>query len=206
MIAWFVSNCKTTSRREDYVQSLIETVPVDVFGRCGPYHCHPPQSPKCYQTIAREYRFYLSFENSICLDYLTEKIYNILNYDIIPIVMGGSNYTSFIPDGSFINALDFEDPSQLGQYLIYLAKNPKEYNRYFEWKKYYEPAPYVHYACAICEKLHQRQQKPDKLWNNLESWWFEEGHCTSYQSVLHSSPAVDTSETGGGDEISIPFL
>ena len=30
------------------------------------------------------YRFYLSFENSVCADYVTEKFFRILHYNVIP--------------------------------------------------------------------------------------------------------------------------
>ena len=32
----------------------------------------------CFDLVAREYKFYLAFENDICNDYVTEKAYNAL--------------------------------------------------------------------------------------------------------------------------------
>ena len=37
--------------------------------------------------------FYLAFENSKCDDYVTEKFFATAKMDIVPIVMGGSNYS-----------------------------------------------------------------------------------------------------------------
>ena len=37
--------------------------------------------------------FYLAFENSNCKDYATEKFYISLDMAIVPIVMGGANYS-----------------------------------------------------------------------------------------------------------------
>ena len=37
--------------------------------------------------------FYLAFENSKCDDYVTEKFFATSKMDIVPIVMGGSNYS-----------------------------------------------------------------------------------------------------------------
>ena len=53
--------------------------------------------------VAEKYKFYLSFENSFCTDYITEKLWKVLNYDIVPIVMGGGNYTKYAPAKSYIN-------------------------------------------------------------------------------------------------------
>jgi hypothetical protein len=55
----------------------------------------------------REYKFYLSFENSVCEDYVTEKFWKVLDYSIIPVVLGGANYSKFAPTKSYINARDF---------------------------------------------------------------------------------------------------
>lgn len=38
--------------------------------------------------VERDYMFYLAFENSICADYVTEKFFNAMKRDVIPIVLG----------------------------------------------------------------------------------------------------------------------
>lgn len=39
MVAWFVSNCNTSSQREVYVSQLREHIDVDVYGPCGDLQC-----------------------------------------------------------------------------------------------------------------------------------------------------------------------
>lgn len=53
--------------------------------------------------MERDYNFYLSFENSICVDYVTEKFYNALLFNTVPIVYGGGNYSRLAPTMSYIN-------------------------------------------------------------------------------------------------------
>lgn len=60
-VAWIVSHCNTLSRRESYVNEMQKYIAVDIFGKCGDKKCK-----NCYAEIAQQYRFYLSFENSIC--------------------------------------------------------------------------------------------------------------------------------------------
>ena len=71
LVAWFVSHCKTKSDRESYVKELQKYIEVDIY---VPLKCGTKKSPQCYKMLEGDYRFYLSFENSICKDYVTEKL------------------------------------------------------------------------------------------------------------------------------------
>ncbi|KAK7084032.1 Galactoside 3(4)-L-fucosyltransferase [Halocaridina rubra] len=77
-IAWFVSNCKSASGRENLVRSLQQYIPVDIYGECGPYKCKRSEQTHCYEMLEKDYKFYLSFENSLCKDYITEKFFHLL--------------------------------------------------------------------------------------------------------------------------------
>ena len=59
----------------------------------------------CFDLVKKEYKFYLSFENDICKDYITEKAFNALKLDTIPIILSGSNISSSLPPNSVINAV-----------------------------------------------------------------------------------------------------
>ena len=101
-----------------------------------------------------KYKFYLSFENSFCEDYVTEKFFKVLDYKLIPIVLGGANYTKFAPAKSFINPKDFQSISHLAEYIKYLDKNETAYAEYFEWKSYFRVLKYnQHIFCQLCQVL-----------------------------------------------------
>lgn len=72
---------------------------VDVFGGCGK-KCPPKfedgTSGDCKAILGREYKFYIAFENSVCRDYITEKFFVILRYEIIPVVLGGGIYDHYV--------------------------------------------------------------------------------------------------------------
>ena len=72
--------------------------------------------------IASNYQFYLAFENSLCKDYATEKLFRALASDLVPVVMGGANYSNIVPPKSVINVQDFESPELLGKELKRLAE------------------------------------------------------------------------------------
>ncbi|XP_076347597.1 alpha-(1,3)-fucosyltransferase C-like [Tachypleus tridentatus] len=181
MVVWFVSNCKTVGNREGYVSELKQYVPVDVYGLCGEKSCQPRMSKVCYNDVAREYRFYLSFENSICQDYVTEKFFHILQTDMVPVVFGGGNYSELAPPKSFINALEFATPKDLADYLIYLSQNTTEYNSYFRWKQMHAMGGY-HWVCELCRKLHDSTEGPS-TYQEIDKWWKTQASCKSWSKA-----------------------
>ncbi|OXA63890.1 Alpha-(1,3)-fucosyltransferase C [Folsomia candida] len=147
LISWFASSrgCKSQSRREKYVKELQSYIPVDIFGACGPFKCGTQKTMRnpykvehddCYLLVSVAYKFVLAAENSVCEDYVTEKLYNHLKLNVVPVVYGGADYNKYAPPNSFIDASKFS-PKELGEYLLLLDKNDTLYNQYFEWKQNY---------------------------------------------------------------------
>ena len=179
LVAWIVSNCVTFSRREKYVELLRKHVNVDIFGSCGPMKCK--DNNECLNMLSTSYKFYLAFENSLCRDYVTEKFYNALTNNIVPVVYGGANYSHFAPKHSFIDVHDFASPRHLADYLKYLDKNQSAYEEYFEWRKTYTPPSYSPW-CHLCEKLHN-ELLPVKTYNDMHKWWVVESHCGENMAI-----------------------
>jgi hypothetical protein len=153
--AALISNCDyQSSDRNNYLQELNKTMPIRIFGKCGE-SC----PSNCNDFIAKNFKFLLAFENSLCNGYITEKFFNWLNYDIVPVVLGLGDYSYYIPKSAYINALDYESPLELGKYLSFLDQNKTAYNEYFVWKKYiksdYFTKPHHNgFLCEMCIQLH----------------------------------------------------
>ena len=98
--AAIISNCDA-SHRLNYIKELQNYIKVDIFGNCG-RKCpamskvNPKIVDDCKQIISTDYKFYFSFENSICKDYITEKFFSILRYNVIPVVYGGGLYEHYV--------------------------------------------------------------------------------------------------------------
>ncbi|WAR02338.1 FUCTA-like protein [Mya arenaria] len=73
-VAWFVSNCEAANSRLEYAKELGRHIQVDIYGKCGTHKC-PRGKDACLQMLKKDYKFYLSFENSNCRDYITEKFF-----------------------------------------------------------------------------------------------------------------------------------
>lgn len=114
--------------------------------------------------ISSKYKFFLSIENTIMEDYLTEKFWAGFLADTVMVYLGAPNADMYAPaQYSFINVLHFESVESLGDYLLYLSSNPVEYNKYKIWKKSKTVSPfflshvYDNYdnppLCKLCSKL-----------------------------------------------------
>ena len=183
LISWLVSNCNTRSKREVLVEELRKYLPGDkihVYGKCGSMKCSgasPGERDDCWKMLEQKYKFYLALENSICPDYVTEKLFEALKHDIVPIVLGGADYKGF-PPNSFINMMDFTNMSSLAEYLIRLDNDDALYSKYFAWKSKYSvknskfDTNQAH--CDLCQKLHNVGAK--KAYN-LKEWFINEKQC-----------------------------
>ena len=155
LVSWIVSHCRTHSKREHYVKTLQQYIPVDIYGRCGPLNCSRTNR-SCLHMIELTYKFYLSFENSACVDYITEKAWKILAINVVPVVMGGADYKSLLPPHSFIDVRDFRSAKHLAEYLLMLSNNDTLYRKYFEWKQHYDTGRPSFYCqlCAYMNRVH----------------------------------------------------
>ena len=156
MAAWFVSHCRAQSQRDQFAKKLQQYLQVDIYGKCGPLKCSK-KGGNCYSMLERDYKFYLSFENAICTDYVTEKVWNILTLNIIPVVLGGADYKKLLPPKSYIDIKDFSSVKALADYLLMLSKNDVMYREYFAWKANYEVKilSRLDVLCQVCSFLNR---------------------------------------------------
>ncbi|CAD6192266.1 unnamed protein product [Caenorhabditis auriculariae] len=135
--AWFVSHCSTNSRREAFVHELQKHFPVDIYGGCGTLKCQ--RNTLCESMLDTDYHFYVAFENSICKDYNTEKLWRQgFQRTIIPLVLKRSLAEPFVPPNSFLAVDDYKTVEEMAQHMQYLMKNHTAYMEYFEWQKDYK--------------------------------------------------------------------
>ncbi|CAG9860703.1 unnamed protein product [Phyllotreta striolata] len=177
LAAIMISNCRAPNNRLEYVKELQNFMKVDVYGNCGPLKCPGHYSKDC--PLLDDYLFYLSFENSNCEEYITEKLWwNAFNKNAIPVIMGGSteSYKMLLPPKSFVHVDDFANPASLAQFLLRLNKTG-EYMNYYGWKYNFEvlnehgyfQSDVFHY-CRACEALNYNDRSP-KVYTNLEETW-----------------------------------
>ena len=185
LVAWFVSHCQTQSRRKTYVQALGQHVNVHKHGCGGTYRC-PRTKEECYgQLLNDNYKFYLSFENSLCHDYVTEKLWRILELNVVPIVLGNASYSDLLPPHSYIDVRDFASPRHLADYLKLLDTNDALYNEYFRWKaKYVCWEILVGDGCNICRHALAKRGQTE-LFPDIVTAWSKTLNCMDPKDFYH---------------------
>ncbi|XP_069942370.1 4-galactosyl-N-acetylglucosaminide 3-alpha-L-fucosyltransferase FUT6-like [Cherax quadricarinatus] len=191
----FVSNCKDNSGRLKYIEALKKHAPIDVYGKCGSLKCghslythhgYRIDLEPCMQYAGHHYLFYLAFENALCKDYVTEKLYNLLYYPIVPVVLGAADYSTLLPPGSYISAQDYT-PEQLAQKLKYLADHPKEYKAYLSWRHYYQPSTTggSRILCDLCVRLYDNDLYRHKVIDDFYDWYVTQANCNASGTVIN---------------------
>ncbi|BFZ14332.1 hypothetical protein BsWGS_17371 [Bradybaena similaris] len=170
---WFVSNCRSPSRRDVYVQEMQKYIDVDIYGACGRPCAR--SDPSCNNYA--KYKFYLSFENSLCTDYVTEKFFKLFdqNLFVIPVVRGAADFDKYFPNFTYINAAHFKRPKDLALHLKHLASDLETYSKYLEYKDLYVQNTYTSHICTLCSFLHTHNLPITKTYNLKE--WMNDGHC-----------------------------
>ena len=155
-VAWMVSNCGDSSGRLKYARELSKHISLDIYGQCGKLKCRKSKDYSCFDKIEKDYYFYLSFENSICDEYLTEKVWQAMKRYLVPVVLGGANYSKILPPNSYIDVANFTSPKALAGYLKQVAGNMDLYRSYFEWKRHYfvkHESAFETFICTMCEYM-----------------------------------------------------
>ena len=185
MVAWLVSNCITSSRREDYVRELQKYIQVDVYGGCGSLKASVNGSRKFLQILKTQYKFYIAFENSDCDDYVTEKFWDSLSKGMIPIVRGQRvNYQRIAPPNSFVDADIFDSPEQLAKYLKEVSSNVDLLKKYHNWREEYAAEFHMlsadpNWYCNLCEKVHTSPAKTINVYKHFS----EDTRCNVFDRV-----------------------
>ncbi|CAG9827704.1 unnamed protein product [Diabrotica balteata] len=183
LVAVMGSNCGGKNKRWDYVKQLEKHIKIDKYGKCGTLKCPGHFTKDC--PAIDKYLFYLSFENSNCDEYITEKVWwNAFHKNSIPIVMGASvsSYKKILPPNSYINVDDFANPASLARFLLRL-NDTNEYLEYYQWKSHFEvlnehgyfQSNVFHY-CRVCQALNYNDKK-QKVYEDLQKDWNAKNVC-----------------------------
>ena len=136
-VVMFQSSNINRSGRDGFAADLESHIGLDSYGRFlnNKTLAGPDRGAETKIETIENYPFCIAFENSVCEDYVTEKLYDPLWAGSVPIYLGAPNAADFAPAGSFIDVSDFRDARELASYLKHLLETPAEYQAYHEWRR-----------------------------------------------------------------------
>ena len=187
LVLYLHSDCGTPSDRDTYVAELMKHVQVDACGKCLhnkdlPEHLVDPLTMD-HQDLLKlqsQYKFSIAFENAICHDYITEKLWRSLTVGSVPIVRGSPTVRDWLPDDkSAIIADEFSSPKELAEFLKSLDADNDKYEEYLAWKQHgvtnqrlikeMNERGYGHleygddfitgFECHVCNLIHDMQEE-----------------------------------------------
>ena len=175
------------------MKELMQYIDIDSYGQCLNNRKMPDDingflklhSSEYYKFLA-QYKFNIAFENAVCNDYMTEKLFRPFEVGAVPIVMGSPVAKDWMPNEKsavFVN--DFKHPKDLADFVKYLNANDDEYAQYMRYKdpkhitnefllKMVEERPwrvlgewdkinfghrmYANFECHVCDRVIERQE------------------------------------------------
>ncbi|MBT4522766.1 MAG: hypothetical protein HOC23_22430 [Halieaceae bacterium] len=141
LAAYIASN--PVAYRDQYIAELMHHIAVDSLGSCLNNRridtfVEGGWSEGAWSSILdvmKQYKFYLAFENSQTIDYVTERVFHALNSGTVPVYLGASNIREFMPDpAAVIIASEFDSPALLARYLRQLDTDNDAYQQHLAWK------------------------------------------------------------------------
>ncbi|XP_027626359.1 alpha-(1,3)-fucosyltransferase 10 isoform X2 [Tupaia chinensis] len=141
-LVYVQSDCDPPSDRDSYVRELMTYIEVDSYGACLrnrelPLQLQNPASMDAdgFYRIIAQYKFILAFENAVCDDYITEKLWRPLKLGVVPVYYGSPSVADWLPSNrSVILVSEFPHPRELARYIRRLDQDDRLYEAYVEWK------------------------------------------------------------------------
>ena len=171
-VVWIVSHCKVNSKRMAYVKHMSKYIDIDIYGKCGKYTCD--NNKDCKKILSGSYKFYLAFENALCKEYTTEKLFYLFqeDFNIIPVVRGAPDTVSIVPSNTYISTSDFNTPKSLALYLSKVASNETLYLSFLKEKDQFgvrNITLYNYGMCSLCKQLNNNYTRQTPL--DINDWY-----------------------------------
>jgi hypothetical protein len=132
-----ISSDINQSKRKEYLQELMQYTETDSFGKIfNTRELTDDRGRSSKMELYSKYKFVIAFENSISLDYVTEKFFDPLLSGSVPVYFGAPNIEDYAPGkNSYVDVRQFDSPRHLAGFINACYRNEELYLKFFNWKK-----------------------------------------------------------------------
>jgi alpha-1,3-fucosyltransferase 10 len=223
-VLYIQSDCDTPVDRDPYVSEIMKYVQVDSYGACLNNKKFPPEIAEIYSLdlyndkllrFIAKYKFVIAFENGICDDYITEKLWRPLFTGTVPIYLGSPSVQDWLPNkNSVILAKNFQSPELLTKHINEINLDDSLYEKFREHKRGKvenvllertlaqgpfglakdQEHPISAFECFVCEQIHKgvKKRRTHSVYDcvrpsKTSSWhyYWQSGDCQSRALVNH---------------------
>jgi len=174
-----ISGNLNKSRRIEYLEELMKYTGIDSYGKLfNNSAIINDNGRKTKLELYSKYKFVIAFENSIADDYVTEKFFDPLLAGSVPVYLGAPNINEYSPgENCFINVRNFENPSQLADFINKCCEDDELYSKFFNWTS--QPiltaldekienqkiSPFI----TLCNKVKEKKQEQMQIKKDITS-------------------------------------
>jgi len=135
--AFIASSPFDRSGRIEYVRELMRHIEIASYGRVlNNRRLSDDRGPETKLATLARHRFTLAFENSVAVDYVTEKLFESLLAGSVPVYLGAPNVAEHAPaPGCYLDVSSFSGPAELAAHLRVLVDDDAAYGRLHEWRE-----------------------------------------------------------------------
>ncbi|XP_013141087.1 PREDICTED: alpha-(1,3)-fucosyltransferase C-like [Papilio polytes] len=191
-VVCIINNCQKRNETIEYAKRLKaildrKALVLDLFG-CQFLKC----SEDCLNEIKNKYHFYLVYEDSFAVDYVSAEVIKAYDSGAIPIMIGGADYQKFLPEGSYVKARNVT-VHKLAETIEQIVENPSIYNSFHNWRQHYviKRTRQLEGICDLCSNLNNKRIfKRKTAVRNFRHWWY---YGSKYENCnIDPDPSVHT--------------
>jgi hypothetical protein len=171
LVASFISSHFDRSGRLTYLKELSKYVDIHHYGKyLGNRFLQEDRWRETKLEVFCRYKCLIAFENSISVDYVTEKFYDALLTGAVPVYLGAPNITDYSPvTKCFINVDDYRSPRELADYLLALGRDESIWQLLIAWKELPFNKEFVEMVRKVLEAPHPFVRLADLVKEHLET-------------------------------------
>lgn len=136
-VCMLISSSFDKTGRFEYLMDLMQYLSIDSYGKWQQNKALEHDRGRASKLdLYRKYKFVIAFENVVEEDYVTEKFFDPLLADSVPIYLGATNIQEFQPGSNcFLDVRNFSSSKELADFIEKCCSDDGLYQQFHFWKQ-----------------------------------------------------------------------